>query len=338
MIVGVAYHYVRPSYDQPHPGIFGLTVDEFRTQLELLGRYGQFIGLADLEAAFDGRKSLPNRGWMITFDDGLREQYEHALPVLDELRIPALFFANTKPGAEHEPLAVHMAHLLRSQIAPGTIMATVLDIANSRTLRIGEIDRQKAANQYPYDTPEAAELKYLLNFELPESLREQVMETCFDRLLGWDRPAVCRSLYMSTDQLTELARRGYLGTHTHSHPPLGLLEMSAARNDIRRSIELLEKWTGVRVNSIGYPYGSFEACPRHVGKLSAELGIRFGFTMERAGFGVDDDAMLLPRYAPNDVPGGNSSRWKGQEIFTLTPRSSRYSDNGSKSTSSAIHA
>ena len=116
MVVGIGFHYVRPSFDQPYPGIFGVTVEEFRAQLELLGRYGEYIGLSDIRSWLLDGKSLPERAWLVTFDDGLREQYEYALPVLDDLRIPAVFFASTSPLHERKPLMVHVVHLLRSQV------------------------------------------------------------------------------------------------------------------------------------------------------------------------------------------------------------------------------
>lgn len=324
MLIGIGYHYVRLNFELPHPGIFGLTTAEFKAQLELLGRHGEFVGLGLLRRALAGEVSLPDRAWLVSFDDGLREQFEHALPVLDELRIPAVFFANTLPLAEKRPLLVHMIHLLRANVAPSTLKNVIGGVATELGISLQEVDSARAVHQYGYDTREVAELKYLFNFALPMADRDLVVEQCFDRLLGWDRAEVSAALYMDREQLRNLAARDLLGSHSHSHRPLGTLEEGDLRREISLSLDYLETWTGVRVDSLGYPYGSQSACTPAVGRVAGELGIRLGFTMERAG--IDDRSMplFLPRCAPNDLPGGSAARWTAERIFENIPSSAWY--------------
>jgi len=208
MIVGVSYHYIRPSYDQPYPGIFGITPDEFRGQLERLGRLGEFVSLAQIRNALLNGAALPERGWLITFDDGLREQYDHAIPVVESLGVPAVFFANTQPIAEQRPVLVHMTHLLRTQVAPADLTAAIESACIEWGITMPHVDATAAGGQYIYDTPEVAQLKFLLNFALSEEARQRVVDYCFDRLLAWDRSDVCADLYMNRSHLHDLAQRG----------------------------------------------------------------------------------------------------------------------------------
>lgn len=315
MAVGIGFHYVRPNFKQPYPGIFGVTVEEFRAQLELLGRYGEYIGLSDIRSWLFEGKSLPERAWLVTFDDGLREQYEHALPVLDDLCIPAVFFASTRPLYKREPLMVHVVHLLRSQIEPSRLVDTVYNIAEELGIKIGTVDHERAVSQYFYDTPEVAEIKYLLNFALPCEARDDVIGLCFSRLLDWDVDELVSSLYMDKSQLRELAVRGYLGTHAHTHRPLGTLSEAEIETDIRTSLDLLEYWTKRRPDAIAYPYGSLAACTEATGHIARKLGIKMGFTMERARIDEHARPMCLPRCAPNDLPGGSMPRWSKDSLF-----------------------
>lgn len=327
MIVGIGYHYVRPDFSQPHPGIFGLTPEDFRAQLEHLGRLADFVGPDDLRAALRRGRPLPQHGWLVTFDDGLREQYEHALPVLEQLGIPAFFFANTQPLSECRPVLVHLTHLLRSQVSSGDLALAIEHACAELGVNAAATDDAAALGHYAYDTPDAAKVKYLLNFGLPEHDRQRVVDWCFDHLLGWDRAQVCADLYMLPGQLVELARRGWLGSHTHSHRPLGSLSAMEAERDIRVSIDLLAEWTGSRVDAIGYPYGSFAACPPWLAGIGARLGLTMGFTMERAGIDGAAPALLMPRCAPNDLPGGSAPRWPDRGVFDAIPASSWYSSN-----------
>lgn len=322
--VGISFHYVRPDFEQPFPGIFGVTCDEFRAQLELLGRYGEYVGLAEIRRFLQDGCKLPDRAWLVTFDDGLREQYEYALPVLDALGIPAVFFTPTRPIHNLQPLTVHLIHLLRSRVDPQRLSEEIYRIAEEWRVKIAAVDHAKAINQYFYDTPEVAEIKYLLNFALPRDLREDIVGMCFDRLLGWEREELVRSLYMDKIQLRELAERDYLGTHAHAHQPLGSLSETEVKVDIHTSLELLEEWTGRRPDAIAYPYGSQEACTDAVGRVASRLGIRIGFTMERARIDEHVNPMFLPRCAPNDLPGGSAPRWSEDAFFQNMPRSTWY--------------
>lgn len=324
MIISVCYHYVRPAFTQPHPGIFGITPEEFRRQLELLAKAGTFVSQADIRRYAAGEAGLPDRGWLVTFDDGLREHADHALPILDDMGIPAIFFVNTKPLEEEDFVLVHMTHLLRSNVSPATLERAVREVAGERGLALGDADPVRAARQYRYDAAEVAELKYLLNFVLPEESRDAVIRICFERLMDVDAAALSREFYMDRGQLRMLAERDMLGTHTHSHHALGRLPPEAVRTEIDRSVDLLAAWTGVRVDGLGYPYGSLEACPQFVGEVAREAGIRFAFTMERAAIDPASDAIFLPRCAPNDLPGGKQERWSIDGVFDEMPRSQWY--------------
>src|SRR5205807_2449139 len=96
-LIAVNYHYVRPQYAQSFPGIHGITPAILETQLQLLGRVGEFVGASRIWDAVRGDAPLPPRALLVTFDDGLREQVDNALPILDRLGIPAVYFVNTCP-------------------------------------------------------------------------------------------------------------------------------------------------------------------------------------------------------------------------------------------------
>lgn len=326
MIIGVGYHYVRPAFKYAYAGIAGLTTAEFRSQLEILGRQGEFISQGDLRRAFYEQRELPKRAWLITFDDGLKEQFEHALPILDELDIPAIFFVSTMPLSEKRPLSVHLTHLLRANVAPRELRAAIQDAAFEFGITIEEVDSSLAARQYRYDTLETAQLKYLLNFSLSAADTDRVVNRCFDRLLGGDRAETAASLYMEREHLRELAARDMLGSHTHSHRPLGILTESEINREIVRSCRYLESWTGRQVDSLSYPYGSRHACSLAAGQIAGEAGIRLGFTMERTGIDTKALPLFLPRCAPNDLPGGSTACWTAERIFKEISSSSWYRD------------
>lgn len=315
MLVTAAFHYVRPSFEQPYPGVFGVTPQQLRSQLVEMGRYAPFISQSDLRFAVENRVSLPERGWLITFDDGLREQYEHAWPVLREMGIPAIFFVNTAPIAEESVALVHKIHILRSYVAPGELEVVVRAEAERAGLDIEGVNENDALNHYIYDTPDVARIKFLLNFGLAEADRERIVNSLFDHLIDRDEADVSRQLYMSREQVADLAGHDAIGSHTHTHRCMGLLDEEEMVRDVTESLHHLQLWCGRRIDSLSYPYGSKVACPPAAGRAAARSGVRFAFTMERAGCVSLENPMFIPRAADNDIPGGRASRWDGGAVF-----------------------
>ncbi len=86
----LTYHSISEG-DSPlkiSPGLFG-------EQMEWLRANVHVAPLRDIIAAVAGRRSLPERTVVLTFDDGFRDFYSSAAPVLRRLGLPATIFLPT---------------------------------------------------------------------------------------------------------------------------------------------------------------------------------------------------------------------------------------------------
>jgi peptidoglycan/xylan/chitin deacetylase (PgdA/CDA1 family) len=257
----------------------------------------------------------------VTFDDGLREQIDHALPVLDRLGIPAAFFVNTWPIAHHAVSTVHKIHLLRAHTPPVEFMALVSAQARRQGLELQPGDAAEAASSYPWDAPDVAQLKHLLNHQLTPEMTDALVAPCFQQVFGEDEPAVSRDLYMDVEQLRMLGARGYLGSHGDRHLPLGRLPWATMRENVQTSLDSLAGWTGVRPFALSYPYGTLEAATLESGAAAAAAGIDLAFTLERTA-NVDLTTPLhLARFDCNDLPGGKEPRCGVDSLFESAPQS-----------------
>lgn len=321
MLVAVNFHYIRDDFDAPYASIFGVTPEQFRSQLLILGKTGDFVGSDDIVAALDGRKPLPERAIAVTFDDGLAEQFAAAWPILQEMGIPAIFFPNTACIASATVETVHKIHILRSQIAPADILAVLAEYADSHDIDLAKFDTTNARLQYKYDTAENAELKYLLNFVLTASQQAELVDRALATLTDFDEAAVSRRLYMNPEQVLALDRAGALGSHGHRHFMLGALPPAEINAQIRDSMQVFRDWGCRRLQSFSYPYGSREACPPAAAAVAADCGLRFAFTTERAANPDLQCPMYLARFACNDLPGGSNPGWSAETMFERMPLS-----------------
>ncbi len=304
-ILVVTYHFLSGEA-WPGKGVHPFGTDRFREQVELLSRTSRFLSLEELEAP-----GLPGLGGfaryaLLAFDDGLAEQFEVAWPILEGMGIPGAFFPCTSPLQTGKLLHVHRLHALRGAMDDGKLLALFKSLARSlgfdESARVIEAGNLPEA-PYPYDGPEARALKSLFNYTLPQAEREALSASAFSQVCGEEAPWAER-LYMVPAMIRELARNGCLGTHTHSHRPLSRMDREGIRQEIRESLDILEKTSGVRPRSVSYPYGNSLAVSPEVFEVAADCGLRCGFTTERRANFPRTDRLQLARFDAEDLPPG----------------------------------
>jgi peptidoglycan/xylan/chitin deacetylase (PgdA/CDA1 family) len=304
MLTVSTYHYIREDFKAPYPSIFGLTPFAFENQLQLLRETGTFIHPEELIKKADAILDSKENFILVTFDDGLKEQFELAKPVLDKLEIPALFFVNSVNYIEKEVTLVHKIHLLRSQIAPSDLLCIFAESGEKSDFQLTTTQKEKAEQHYNYDDSESAHLKYLLNFKLTASQLSILINKLFDKYFT-ESDAV-KALYMTEKQLITLAEKGMLGSHTHNHLALALQEPAVIKKELSQTKEFLEQLTQTKIQCVSYPYGNKESCAAPVPEIAMKAGYVLGFSTERGiNFG-NEDKLLLKRFDCNDLPGGKN--------------------------------
>lgn len=97
----LVYHIVRPSYPSDSAGVkaIAVTPETFDAQLQYLKTRGyRVVGFGDLERSLAATSSapLPPKPIIISFDDGWRDQFQYAFPILQKYGDAATFFVFTR--------------------------------------------------------------------------------------------------------------------------------------------------------------------------------------------------------------------------------------------------
>jgi len=295
------YHYIRENFDTPYPSIFGVTPYDFRKQLVLLKNQGDFIEPNNLVENVKEVLESKENYFLITFDDGLKEQFDFALPILDELNIPALFFINSINHIEKKVSLAHQIHLVRSVVSSDELFESLVTTTNRK---LSQLEMQQAHQFYRFDSPESAQLKYFLNVLLDFATQEKFINVIFTKYFNENE--VLESLYMTTYEIQQLIKRGSLGSHTHSHLPLGIYDAATIKNELETTKKFLEKLGEETINCVAYPYGTKEAATEKVGELAKQVGYKIGFTTKPGLNRGSDNPLLLNRFDCNDLIGGKN--------------------------------
>ena len=71
------------------------TPEDFAQQMDYISAYFNVVTCNDLVNWLYGKKELPDRAAMITFDDGYFDNLSNAYPILRERNLPAVIFLTT---------------------------------------------------------------------------------------------------------------------------------------------------------------------------------------------------------------------------------------------------
>jgi len=148
------YHHVCPAKAVPAQQVplegwrYCIDPEDFRNQLQLLQREGwKFLSLAGYLQQLTDRP-LRSRIVTVTFDDGWRDNWDFAVPILRELQIPATIFVVS--GAmcgvpdERRMTADQLSNLAASQIEVGAHTRTH---PNLTTLSAQQLEQELAGSR-----------------------------------------------------------------------------------------------------------------------------------------------------------------------------------------------
>lgn len=308
MLIVSNYHYIREDFTAKHSSIFGLTPKQFRSQLEELSKAGSFISQKDL-LEFRSKKFDKNY-ILITFDDGLKEQYELAKPILDAMGIPFIFFINTANFEEKKVSLVHKIHLIRSRLSSAEVL---MELSKISPFELSPREKAMAVFHYNYDDEQTALLKYLLNFKMSLLQQQEFINPLFDQL--FEESNQNSELYFDEEMLQVLNDQDALGSHSHNHVPLGKISPDELQKELKHTQNFFRKKFGKSAMSISYPYGSLEASST-ISELVNSHGFCLGFTMERAmNNSLEEDSLMLSRFDCNDMPLGKNELLKAGKLF-----------------------
>ena len=101
-VIVLMYHHISHAED-----VHSVTIENFRSQLTTLSSSGyHLLSGTDFQAWREGKLHLERQAVLLTFDDGWLDNWVHALPLLQQFKMPAIFFVVTGWPGEGSPRTV----------------------------------------------------------------------------------------------------------------------------------------------------------------------------------------------------------------------------------------
>lgn len=291
----VGYH--RVSHDVPSlrahemwrdPMEIGVPVSTFRAQMEFLRRHMTPVPMSDVPYFLTGEKEMPSRAVAVTFDDGYRDNYECAYPILCEYGIPATIFVTTgmiETGCRlwWDQLFDMLRYTRRRFVDLSLVEGLNKDLTSQPCILPLSTysDRHEAADKLVPMLKALSPSRIITAIEfLREALDVPGQNSSDDCMLSWDQIS-------NMDQnLIEI------GAHTVTHPSLPCLAVEDAEAEIRQSQKAIEDRLGTQVRGFAYPYGHMN---EDMEKIIQKMGFEYACSSLYGAIDKSSNPFTLPR-------------------------------------------
>jgi peptidoglycan/xylan/chitin deacetylase (PgdA/CDA1 family) len=231
------YHRVNPDNDPFFPAI---SVETFDAQIRVLTAHFQVLPLAEIINRKRQGLGVAPGTVAVTFDDGYRDNYLYAHPILKKYNCPATLFTatnyiDTEKLMWNDKLALAIKFATHKSIAiPGSTRSISLVSVAERIIALEHI------------------LETLKSLSEPDKLT--LADEIFRRL--YNKQPKCEPLMLSWNELKQMAYNGWdVGSHTANHVILTRVPLCQGKEEINSSGHILERELGRPIRLFAYPNG-----------------------------------------------------------------------------------
>jgi peptidoglycan/xylan/chitin deacetylase (PgdA/CDA1 family) len=254
-LVILTYHRVLPiahsDIANEQPGMY-VHPNTFSMHMKLLKDNYEVTDLSDWIHRSRNNENLPKLSFAITFDDGWKDNYEYAYPVLKELNIPAtIFLVSDYIGSQYSFWPNRLLYLLNNK-------DFYSHINYSEYTWLKELDLKfNIAVQKPFSQAETNEIIERCKEMLDTDMINHIVE--MEELTKQGKDASNANI-LNHKELQEMLESGliHVGSHTCNHiRMIDKLDMIRMNDEIVHSKSKLEELLSEKIQLFCYPNGDY---------------------------------------------------------------------------------
>ena len=269
----LTYHRVLPIQESicyPFQGMV-MPRDTFEAQMSYLANSYVVLDFSQaIERLQNG--NLPKKSVVVTFDDGYRDNYEYALPILKKYAIPAAFFVVTDALEQR-------IRLWWDEVAEAIRLLSLREPLTKEEMEqlppwVGEtLNRLSKKNRYQNVADELVHAMNDISLKDRLMIRESLL-----RLINNDMSRI-QDLMLTWEQVKEMHNSGMsFEAHTRTHAFIDELPEDEARREVQDCVNSLKSNLNTSIRYFSYPRGRFT---ERLQPLLENAGIRAAVTTDQ---------------------------------------------------------
>jgi peptidoglycan/xylan/chitin deacetylase (PgdA/CDA1 family) len=241
------YHRIAPENDswlKNNRSTKPLNPKIFDAQLSYISKNYEILSLEKLTQYIRERKPLPKKAIVVTFDDGYKDNYLYAYPILKKYNIPSTVFLPTGHIGTGkllwwDEIAYYIHYTSLDNLKLDNLGTYVLNSSQERLYAIDKICEELA------HIPE--EKKSYIIREISKKAKVRVPADLGDKRLT-----------LNWEEIREMDNNGVsFGAHGVNHAILTNLPFDKAKDEIITSKKEIEEKIGKKVTAFSYPNGNY---------------------------------------------------------------------------------
>jgi peptidoglycan/xylan/chitin deacetylase (PgdA/CDA1 family) len=282
----LAYHRVLDDDHATFPfdeAVISATTETFRRQMDFVRRNFNVISFEQLAGYESENRPWPERALIITFDDGYRDNYANAFPVLREMGFSAtIFLAVSHIGEARLFWWDFIAYCFKQT----RLSSVTFPLFSSEPLSIADARERRQVTDRVLDWIK----------EVPEEVKSEFVATLPANLEVRMPENLAAGMHLTWDEVREMVAGGLeFGSHTMTHPILSNVNAAQLEEEISESKKILERELERESIAFSYPVGGRTSFNEAVKDVVKKCGFRFAVSYREGVAKKTSDPYTLPR-------------------------------------------
>lgn len=211
----------------------------FKEQMEIVARRFKPVTLDEILLFIKGEKRIAKNAVAITFDDGFSDNYEIAIPILNDCGIPAAFYVTVGSIETKKPPWFY-------RLRQAYFLTQKKEWRDSKKGEVWGLESQGERNTAFLSACEQCA-------KLVGHSQEEAIKT-IEKTLDVELSSSTKGVMMGWEQIRKLHQAGHIiGSHTLTHPNLAYVSNGDLNRELVESKKVLEEKLGVSIMHFSYP-------------------------------------------------------------------------------------
>jgi len=236
-----------------------ITPEEFEKQIKYISEKYNVIAFDEFIEYCQNKSKLPKNSVIITFDDGYKDCYTIAHPILLKYNVSAMFFIATD-------------YINSDKIYWWDKVAYALNNTNLTSFSVPELGAYNLENPVKRLEAKRNICKKLRQFN--EQQKNEIINE-IEQILKFEFDEINKDLFLNWEEINDMSKNGMdFGAHTCSHAILTRVPNEQAKYEIRNSKSVIEANINKKINVFSYPSGTINDFDDSIKEYVKYIGFR----------------------------------------------------------------